>query len=123
LPAQLREIERRWQVSLKAQEKRPFEINDSEVSQLIQSLGQARYIPADGVLRRFVPKRVVIGQESRAAAIWALGLIHMKAPTPVDLVEQLIERLTDDDSLPEEDIRVRRSCAIALGQMKAATAL
>ena len=63
-----------------------------------------------------------IGPESRAAAIWALGLIHQKAP-PADLVEELIGRVTDENVFEPEDENVRRMSAIALGRMKAPEAV
>src|SRR4029077_19971235 len=81
LPAQLSEIERRWQRSLKPDNPNdPFQIIDLQVAQLAQSLGQAKYNPASAMLRRFVPKKWNVGPESRAAAIWSLGLIHQTNP-------------------------------------------
>jgi hypothetical protein len=118
LPAQLAEVERRWQRSLKPDGKEARERIDQQVAQLAQSLGRARYAPAAPALARFVPKDWNIGPESRAAAIWALGLIHEKAP-PADLVEALIGRVTDDSTIAAEDLRVRSMSAVALGRMKA----
>ncbi len=122
LPEQLREIDRRWQRSLKPDANEAYPIIDRQVSQLAQSLGQARYVPAQPVLARFVPKRYNIGPESRAAAIWALGLLHQKAP-PAGLVEELIDRVSDDNPFEPEDTNVRRMSAIALGRMKATEAV
>jgi HEAT repeat protein len=122
LPAQLAEIERRWRRSLKPGENDPREGIDLQVAQLAQSLGQARFAPAAGVLARFVPKRWNIGAESRAAAVWALGLLHEKAP-PADLVSGLIGRLSDDSTVVPEDLRVRKMAAVALGRMKAKEAV
>jgi HEAT repeat protein len=122
LPAQLHEIDRRWQRSLKPDVNEAYPMIDRQVSQLAQSLGQARYAPAAPVLARSVPKRWNIGPESRAAAIWALGLIHQKAP-PADLVEELIGRVTDENVFEPEDENVRRMSAIALGRMKAPEAV
>lgn len=122
LPAQLAEIERRWERSLKPDANEPRAAIDVQVAQLAQSLGRARHAPAAGVLARFVPKQWNIGPESRAAAIWALGLIHETAP-PERLVEGLMDRLTDDSTTVAEDLRVRRMCAIALGRMKAKEAV
>jgi len=122
LPAQLREIERQWDRSLKPMTKDPRAMIDLQVAQLAQSLGRARYDPAAPVLARFVPKQWNIGPESRAAAIWALGLVHEKAP-PAPLVQQLIGRLTDESVMMEEDRRVRRMAAVALGRMRAEEAV
>ena len=122
LPAQLRAIERQWDRSLKPMTKDLRAMIDLQVAQLAQSLGRARYGPAAPVLARFVPKQWNIGPESRAAAIWALGLIHEKAP-PAPLVQQLIGRLTDESVTMEEDPRVRRMAAVALGRLKAEEAV
>jgi HEAT repeat protein len=122
LSAQLREVERRWQLSLQPDENRPRGMIDLQVAQLAQSLGWAKYSPAAPVLARFVPKQWNIGPESRAAAIWALGLIHQEAP-PEALVGALIGRLTDESVIMVEDLGVRRMCAIALGRMKAEEAV
>jgi HEAT repeat protein len=122
LPAQLREIERRWQASLNPDENRPYAMIDRQVAQLAQSLGRARYSSAASVLARFVPKQWNIGPESRAAAIWALGLIHEKDP-PAGLVSALIGRVTDESVVMMEDMGVRRMSAVALGRMKAEEAV
>jgi HEAT repeat protein len=122
LPAQLREIERRWDRSLNPLERDLRAMIDLQVAQLAQSLGRARYGPAAPVLGRFVPKQWNIGPESRASAIWALGLIHENA-APSPLVYELIERLTDESVTNEEDPRVRRMAAVALGRMKAREAV
>jgi HEAT repeat protein len=122
LPAQLREIERRCQTAPRADKTNPLKMIDIQVAQLAQSLGAARYAPADRALRRFVPKGYPISPESRRAAIWALGMIHEKKP-PADLVEAFVRRLTDEDIMNPEDRGVRRMAAISLGRMKAEDAL
>jgi HEAT repeat protein len=122
LPEQLREIERRWQQVQKLEATLPRDMIDRELAQLAQSLGRARYAAASPQLVRFVPKQLLPGPESRAAAIWALGLIHQDAQ-PAGLVGQLIERLTDQSVLFAEDLRVRRMSAVALGRMKAKEAV
>src|SRR5207249_5224025 len=73
------------------------------------------------VLHRLVPKRWNIGAEARAAAIWALGLIHEKN-APAELVDALIGRVSDESVTDPEDLRVKRMAAVALGRMKAADA-
>jgi hypothetical protein len=62
----------------------------------------------------------VIGQESRAACIWALGLFHEGKPEAM-LIRQFEERLNDlpKPGDPGEFPLVRRICAISLGRMKA----
>jgi HEAT repeat protein len=100
----------------------PGELIDHQLSQLNQFLGQRKYVPADGVLRRFIPKAPVPGPESRSAAVWALSRIHEGKSVP-DLAGALEARLNDVASIPPEDFRVRWQSAIALGRLKARDAL
>jgi HEAT repeat protein len=96
---------------------------DHQLSQLNQFLGQRKYEKADGVLRGFVPRRGDNGwPEARAAAIWALGMIHDGKPDGA-LATQLEERLNDTSSRPPEDPRVRCMSAIVLGRLQAKEAL
>lgn len=122
LPAQLTEIERRWQRSQKPDPNDIRPMIDRQVAQLAQSLGRAKYAPAAPLLARFIPKQWNIGAESRAAAIWALGLIYRKNP-PAEFVDGLVGRLTDDSTVVPEDLGVRSMCAVALGRMKAEAAV
>jgi HEAT repeat protein len=98
-----------------------FDMIDHETSQLLQFIGVQRYAAADKLLRRFIPRPTrghIVGQESRAAAIWSLGLLH-EGKNPHDLVDLLVERLSDTASRPPEDFRVRWMSAVGLGRMKA----
>ena len=99
-------------------------VSDHQLSQLNQFLGQRKYRPAEPLLRRFVPKPQppVGGAESRAAAIWALGLIH-EGGAPEDLVTAIDGRLNDTTSIPPEATIVRHMAAIALGRWKAKKAI
>src|SRR5262249_46942535 len=100
----------------------PFEMIDHEMSQLNQLLGRQKYKAADALLRRFIPQPGMgmrIGHESRAAAVWALGLIHEGANDPA-LAAALEERLNHTAlPIPPEDRRVRWMSALTLGRMKA----
>jgi HEAT repeat protein len=100
----------------------PGEIIDHQLSQLNQFLGRRKYAPADGVLRRFIPKAPEPGHESRSAAVWALGRIHEGKPVP-DLAGAFEARLNDVTSIPPEDSRVRWQSAVALGRLTARDAL
>src|SRR5262249_24118046 len=97
-----------------------------QLSQLNQFLGEQRYAESDAMLRRFFPRRGgpqgLSWPESRAAAVWASGLIHLGKPDAA-LTAALEERLNDVNSLPIEDERVRRMAAISLGRTKAMDAL
>jgi HEAT repeat protein len=100
---------------------------DHQLSQLNQFLGQAKYQPAATVLPDFIPRMgrpmsTPGGLECRAAAIWALGLIH-EGKGDAGLTGPLLERLNDIGSMPPEDTRVRWMCAITLGRLGAKDAL
>jgi hypothetical protein len=100
----------------------PAEI-DHGLSQLNQFLGQQKYAPADAVLRQFVSSGPnFLAPKARAAAAWALGLIHEGKNVPA-LATLLEERLNGQKSIPPEDRRVRRMAAVTLGRMKAKEAL
>ncbi len=93
---------------------------DHQFSQLHQFVGRQKYAPADAVLRRFIPQRPV--PESRAAAIWALGLIH-EGKQVAGLAPLLEARLNATSTIPPEDSQVRYMSAITLGRLKAKEAL
>ncbi len=96
---------------------------DHQLAQLNQFFGEQKYRPADAVLRRFIPRADRrLGPESRAAAVWGLGLLHDGEAAP-ELVEPLEARLTDVRSIPPEAVEVRRMSAITLGRIKAKDAV
>jgi HEAT repeat protein len=105
----------------------PAEALDRQLSQLVQLLGRARYRPAERTLVALVPRFgegnfTPAGGETRAAAIWALGLFHEGDPD-ADLVGLIEGRLTGDPGMGPDDRRVRRMSAVSLGRMKAREAL
>jgi HEAT repeat protein len=95
---------------------------DHQLSQLNQFLGQRKYAPAEAVLRRFVPRGAPAGAESRAAAVWALGLLHEGQAVP-DLARALEERLIEAHGNPPEAQQVGYMSAISLGRMRAKATL
>ncbi len=129
LPAVVRHVQTR-QRKLRATAARPdasFGPADLQLAQLNQLLGREKYQPADTVLQEFIPRMEppmgqAVCQESRAAAIWALGWLHEGQPLP-DLATALEGRLNDVASLPREDLRVCRMAAITLGRMNAKRSL
>lgn len=104
----------------------PMDMIDHQFSQLNQFLGRHKYSPAEALLRRFIPKPMTsglpVGSESRAAAVWALGMIHEGKSVP-DSAVALEERLNDTTSIPPEDTRVRWMCALTLGRIQAKDAV
>jgi hypothetical protein len=96
---------------------------DHQLSQLNQLIGQQKDASADAVLRKFIPHHGDKPMdESRGAAVWALGRIYEGKSVP-DLATALVERLTDEQSIPPESAVVRRMSAISLGRMGAKEAL
>jgi len=92
-----------------------------QLAQAFQFYGQARYAPAEPLLRTFVPKNS--GDfEMRSAAIWSLGYL-LEGKPDAKLVKALEGRIRDTDSMEPEDDRVRRMAAVAIGRMKARDAV
>jgi HEAT repeat protein len=97
---------------------------------LIELLGILEYLPAEPLLRQYVPVsplpppdhkfawiHCTHRSELRSRAIFALGKIHHGRP-PRDLVQLLIERMED----MEEVSHVAAMSAVSLGRMKAVDA-
>jgi HEAT repeat protein len=104
---------------------------DMQLSHLAQFMGQSRYQPADAALRQEVPRErnevadiPAVGQETRAASIWALGFIHDDKPDAA-LIKEIEARLNDTARPfhPAEDTRVRYMSAISLARMKSKESL
>ena len=94
---------------------------DAQVCQIFQTFGKMKYAEARPLMERYI-SRSARGQESRAAAIWALGFIHEDKSDP-QLAGKFAERLADVEGNIPEDERVRRMSAIGLGRMKAANTM
>jgi HEAT repeat protein len=93
-----------------------------QVAHLFTALGTLRYKEAEPLFREYLPKQPYLGRESRAAAGWAIGLLHENDPQP-DLVKILLERLNDANSMEPEDEMMRQMCALSLGRMNAQDAI
>lgn len=105
---------------------------DFQLAQVIQFFGVQRYQPADLPLRPLISQYggewsgqgmppvppYAVGFEARAAAIWALGMIHDGKTVPA-IATQMAGRLAAVNPLDLEDDRVRQMSAVALGMMKA----
>lgn len=117
-----------WLVSVKRateQSHLPFVLSaqrDRELAQLLQLLGKLRHMPAQKVMERFVPKKSGFWTESRAAAVWAIGMLHEDKPDE-RLVKEFVGRLSDLDPNNPELLGVRRMAAISIGRMKATSGL
>lgn len=103
---------------------------DFQLSQVIQFMGEHRYQAADKFLQPLIdpsagtPKGNTngVGLESRAAAVWALGMIH-EGKVVAPLATKIEGRLAAVNPFDVEAEPVRHMCAIALGKMKATAQL
>lgn len=117
LPAILEKVQKEFEVRSKV--GTATHAADAQVAHLCEALGLMKYAPADPVLRRYVPKNLLLGELTRGGAIWALGHLHAdKLDEP--LAQLMTERLTEPlSAIPQESSRVRHACAISLGRMQA----
>jgi HEAT repeat protein len=99
--------------------QRNFDELDYQGAHLFEALGRMNYKPAEPLMRRYIPKNYVMGEYSRSAAIWSLGLLHAGKPDEA-LAAQITGRVTEPAvAMPPEMSRVRLAGTIALGKMKA----
>jgi HEAT repeat protein len=91
------------------------------MAHLFTAFGDQGYRPAEPLMREYLPKNHSLGLESRGAATWAIGLFYEGNLQP-DLVSLFVGRLYDNGRNPDTD-EVRNMAAIALGRMKAESAL
>jgi HEAT repeat protein len=94
---------------------------DAELRQVLQTFGAVKFMPADAIMRQFVPR--VGGNFSagvRSSAIWALGRLHEDVPDEA-LAVALVRRLVDVRARWSERHEVRLMAAVALGMMRASS--
>jgi hypothetical protein len=118
LPAMLKKASYLTDVRLR---QRNFDELDFQGAHLFEALGRMNYKPAEPLMRRYVAKNYSMGEYSRSAAIWSLGLLHLGKPDDA-LAAQIAGRVTEPAvAMPPEMSRVRLAGAIALGKMKASS--
>ncbi|GAB5403194.1 MAG: hypothetical protein Aurels2KO_14250 [Aureliella sp.] len=96
-------------------------IKDSRVTMLAMlfgAFGRNAYMPASEMLLKYVPKNEhIMRDESRAAAIWALGRIWADRGN-AGLAKQLAKRMTDNNPDDPENKIVKYTSALALGMLR-----
>jgi HEAT repeat protein len=96
--------------------------NDSAVSVqiilLFEALGVLKAADAMPVLMEYVPKQQLLGERTRGAAIWAIGVIHEGTRSPA-IEEAFSERIQDFNDLTPESLFVKEMCMIAVARMNA----
>jgi len=93
---------------------------DEQTAHLFEAFGRMKHAAAERLLRTYVPKNLSLGERSRAAAVWSLGLLHEGVPDE-PLARQLMERVADDGGLgiPSEIGLVKQMSAASIGRMLA----
>ena len=91
---------------------------DDQVAHLFEALGLLKANDAVPLLIQYIPKRLIMGERSRSAAIWALGKIF-EGNRNSEVEEKLIERITDFNIRTPERPIVKQMSAIALARMNA----
>jgi HEAT repeat protein len=91
------------------------------IAHLFIAFGDQNYQAAEPLMRKYMPKDPSLGWYSRAAAGWALGMLH-EGDADSDLVAILVGRL-NDAGIDPDNFDLRSMCAISLGRMMAESAL
>lgn len=92
------------------------------LAHLFDAFGEMNYQKAEPLLMRFVPKRVELLDNCRPAAVTALGKFYA-GKADDGLVRKLATRMKDVNSDPAERDSVCSACAIAMGRMRAKSAV
>ena len=87
-----------------------------QLGHLFIAFGDQNYQPAESLVRAYVPRNDSLGDESRTAAAWAIGMFHIDDPDP-EILAMLAERIRDIGMLPERE-ETRWMAAISIGRMK-----
>src|SRR5262245_7832650 len=93
---------------------------DEQNAHLLEAFGRMKYVESEPLLVEHIPKGLVLGIQSRAAAIWSLGFLHAGVPDET-LAQKLMERVKDNGGpgVPPELPGVRRMSAVSIARMKA----
>lgn len=92
---------------------------DRQAAHLFEALATMHHEPAIPLMKRYIAKSGIMGEYSRSAAIWGLGLLHLGKPDEA-MALAITQRVTEPSSaIPPELPRIRLAGAIAIGKMKA----
>lgn len=91
---------------------------DDQVAHLCEALGVLKADDATPLLVRYIPKNPLMGERSRCAAIWAVGLIKEQSHD-VEIENALMDRVRDFSDVDPELDSIKEKSAISLGRMKA----
>ena len=89
-----------------------------QLAHLFELLGRLKTVAAIPLMELYIPKSLIYGGVSRAAAVWALGVIQ-EGQVNEPLAKLLMERVMDTMSSPPELYVVRRAAVLTLGRLRA----
>jgi hypothetical protein len=89
---------------------------------LLQYAGLVRLKELQPIMEQQFSKSVQGSSEKRASALWALGVIMEKTASE-PLARKYEERIQDRNSLPPEELSVRRSSVMALGLLRSRSSI
>ena len=88
------------------------------MAHLFELLGILKTRQAIPLMETYIPKSLTLGVDSRAAAIWSLGVIQA-GDVNKSLADKLLERVKDVAGIPPEFDDVRRASVLSLGRLRA----
>jgi len=91
---------------------------DRQMAHLFELLGILKTRQAIPLMETYIPKSLTFGIDSRAAAIWSLGVIQ-EGEVNKALADKLLERVMDVAGIPPEFDDVRRVSVLSLGRLRA----
>ncbi len=91
---------------------------DRQMAHLFELLGILKTRQAIPLMETYIPKSQTFGVNSRAAAIWSLGVIQA-GEVNKSLADKLLERVKDVAGIPPEFDDVRRASVLSLGRLRA----
>ena len=94
----------------------------THMAHLFTAFGDQKFLPAEPLIMKYIPKNHSLGYESRAAAAWAIGNIY-EGNSKDSLVPILLGRLRDGGSMEPESQLMCQMSANALGKMKSRKAV
>lgn len=99
-----------------------FHVYETRIAHLFEALGLMHYRPAEPLMRQYIPKSEMHNDESRGAAIWALGHLYAGEANE-DLATLFMERATDTSAEPVEYEFVQAMSLVSIARMQAVSQL
>jgi HEAT repeat protein len=92
---------------------------DDEVGHLFEACGLMLAPEAQPLMKEYIKKNPALGDRSRIAAIWSLGLMY-EGTNDKELAKALIDRVNDDETRPAAETNIVKTyCIVSLGRINA----